>query len=173
MNLEELKRQLPLFGISEINENGYGRMITSRSCSIGYTKTFESLHKAFKEHYRCQQALLLRTFFPNIYFSVYDDSISMWVNRNNSDGEAISYKNITMKDLEKKEEIEQLEELNKSLEPIAKEPDKYFYCFNCGKVKPKTEYADFIMADTYCKECAKIPTLAKAIAQTHERGFYD
>lgn len=66
-----------------------------------------------------------------------------------------------------------LQELNKTVELAHTNPKEYFYCTNCGQTKPRSEYADFVMAASYCKECAKIPDVAEAIKESHKRGFYD
>jgi len=66
-----------------------------------------------------------------------------------------------------------LEELNELVAPAHNEPDKFFYCTECGQVKPKEEFEAGVFAGYYCKECAKKPEVVKLIAQSHERGFYD
>ena len=65
------------------------------------------------------------------------------------------------------------DELNEKVKPVHLNPKEFFQCTECGEVKPRSEYEDFVMAADYCKECAKIPEVAKLITESHKRGFYD
>lgn len=66
-----------------------------------------------------------------------------------------------------------LQELNKRVEPAHTQPSEYFYCSECGEVKPNSEYADFVMAANFCKVCAKKKPIANLIKESKKRGFYD
>lgn len=66
-----------------------------------------------------------------------------------------------------------LDELNKTAEIVHLEPDKYFYCTECCKVKPMDEFEENVLAGWYCKECAKKPNVANLIKESHKKGFYD
>lgn len=124
----------------------------------------ELIYKSAKE--------LLMGAFPNLYFYISPTGkLTSWVRTSDGrDGAGIQMKyEIHVGSIIWR----YLEELNEYVAPVHNEPDKYFYCTECGKVKTKEEFADSVFAGYYCKECAKIPEVAKAITESHKRGFYD
>ena len=113
--------------------------------------------------------------FEHLYFYVSPTGkLSYWV-RNSEGGDGTGIRE------EQKINVGQilfhqwryLQELNKKVALAHTNPKEYFYCTHCGETKPRSEYEDFVMAADYCKECAKIPEVAKAITESHKRGFYD
>jgi len=124
--------------------------------------------------YDCQKAIhdKLTEQYPYLLFYIDNDlDISAWVKVNGHCGSAIKLKKYQRSTAGFRDSF--WEELNEKVKPVATEPDKYFQCTECGRVLPKEEYADFVMAADYCKDCAKKPDVAASIAESHTRGFYD
>lgn len=64
--------------------------------------------------------------------------------------------------------------LNKEVEKIINEPDKYFWCTECGKVQPKENLHSNVFAGYYCNDCYNNKEdVRKLVARSNERGFYD
>lgn len=95
--------------------------------------------------------------YPNLFIS--SDARAVWVLRDGRDGEAMGFGTFVTKDFVK---------LNKEARLALQEG--WFYCTECGKAKPRTEYAYFHFAGKYCKECAaKDPAaVRRAAAETYE-----
>lgn len=126
--------------------------------------TLENCRKAIQDK--------LTETYPYLHFYVGNDlDISAWVERNGCSGSAIIIPRYQSCSAGFREAF--WSELNEKVKLASTEPDKYFYCTECGRVLPREEYADFVMAADYCKECAKKPDVAAAIAESHTRGFYD
>jgi len=127
----------------------------------------ENLYKAVKE--------ILLNRFPNLYFYISPEGyITCWVRTfNGRDGAGIHLKYKINVNQILSHHWKYLDELNDLVEPVHQHPRDYFYCTHCGKVKSIEEYADFVMAADFCKECAKIPEVAKLIEESHKKGFYD
>ena len=127
----------------------------------------ELVYKSAKE--------LLMGAFPNLYFFISPTGkLTSWVRtKDGRDGAGIQMKYEIHVGSILCHHWRYLEELDKYVAPVHNEPDKYFYCTECGQVKPKTEFAESVFAGHYCKECAKKPEVAKLIAESHQRGFYD
>lgn len=124
-------------------------------------------------HARVKEYLMKE--FGHLYFYISPTgTLSYWVrNSKGGDGTVIIVKQEINVGQILPYQWEYLQKLNKTVEFAHTHPKGYFYCTNCGKVKPISEYEDYVMAAVYCKECAEIPEIAKEIAQSHERGFYD
>lgn len=112
--------------------------------------------------------------FPNLHFYVSPTGeLSIWVKEGGGCGAAISMKyqinvgNILF------HHWRYLQELNKLVEPVTENPREFFYCSECGEVKPIEQYADYVMAANFCKDCAKHPAIAKLIKESKKAGFYD
>lgn len=127
----------------------------------------ESLYKAIKE--------ILLDRFPHLYFYISPEGyISCWVRTlRGDDGAGIHLKYKINVGQMLWYHWEYLDELNDSVEQAHLHPSEYFYCTECGRVLPKEEFEENVFAGYYCKECAKKPGIAKLIAKSHERGFYD
>lgn len=113
--------------------------------------------------------------FEHLYFYIAPDGyLSCWVRTtDNRDGAAIKLKYKINAGQIICHQWDYLHELNEKVKPVHLNPKEFFQCTECGEVKPRSEYEDFVMAADYCKECAKIPEVAKAITESHRRGFYD
>lgn len=113
--------------------------------------------------------------FPNLYFYISPTGeLASWVRcSNGKDGTGINMKYKINVGLILFHEWRYLQELNKKVKLAHTNPKEYFQCTECGEVKPRSEYGDFVMAADYCKDCAKKPDVAKLIAESHKRGFYD
>ena len=130
-------------------------------------KIMDSAYSQIKE--------ILMNVYPNLYFYISPTgNLSCWVRtQEDRDGAGIEMKqNIHAGSISMLQE-KYLEELNELVAPVYNEPDKFFYCTECGQVKPKAEYAESVFAGYYCKECAKKPAVARLIEESHQRGFYD
>lgn len=118
---------------------------------------------------------ILMEHYKNLYFYISPKGkLTAWVRtQEGRDGAGIQMKyNINVGQILVHQE-RYLNELNKEIEPVHKQPDKYFYCTECGKVKPKEEFEDSVFAGCYCKECAKKPEIDALIKESHTAGFYD
>lgn len=127
----------------------------------------ELVYKSAKE--------LLMGAFPNLYFFVSPTGkLTSWVRtKDGRDGAGIQMKYEIYVGSILCHQWRYLEELNEYVAPVHNEPDKYFFCTECGQVKPREEFEDSVFAGYYCKECAKKPEVAKLIVKSHQRGFYD
>lgn len=66
------------------------------------------------------------------------------------------------------------DELNKKVQKIIDNPDKYFYCTNCNQIKPKTELKDNVFSGYYCTDCyEKDVGVRNLVNESHTKGFYD
>lgn len=127
----------------------------------------ELVYKAAKE--------LLMGAFPNLYFFVSPTGkLTSWVRtKDGRDGAGIQMKYEIHVGSILCHHWRYLEELNEYVTPVHNEPDKYFYCTECGRVQKIEQFEHSVFAGYYCKECAKKPEVAKLIAESHTRGFYD
>ena len=127
----------------------------------------ESIYKVAKE--------LLMGAFPNLYFYISPTGkLTSWVRTTDGrEGAGIQMKYDIHVGSIMCHHWRCLEELNELVAPVRNEPDKYFYCTECGKVKSREEFGENVFAGYYCKECAKKPEVARLIAESHTRGFYD
>lgn len=113
--------------------------------------------------------------YPNLYFYISPiGNITCWVRTTEGkDGTGIKLPyNINVGQI-LFHQWRYLQELNKKVALVRDNPKEFFYCTECGEVKPVSEYEDFVMAANYCKECAKKPDIANLIAESHKAGFYD
>lgn len=135
---------------------------------------YKTIDKIMTKAYEKVKKYLMQE-FPHLYFYISPTGyLSCWVRRfNDCDGAAIQLKHQINVGLLLPYQIKYLQELNKKVECVHTQPQEYFYCINCGKVKTMNEYADYVMAATYCKECAKEPEIAKLIAESKEQGYYE
>ena len=141
--------------------------------------SFEQLSEHIREIIEDARVKLARIFkeeFPNLFFYVspYNGDIACWVSTlSGRDGAAVKLdEKINIHRLHK-QSYTYLEDLNRRVESAVFESDKYFYCTNCGKVLPREKYGDYVMAAQYCEECAKKPSIAFLIDESHKPGFYD
>lgn len=112
--------------------------------------------------------------YPYLYFYVGNEgAVSAWVRTpDGRDGAGITFdRPITVSNLDFHSNY--LKELNEKVKLACIDSCNYFYCSECGEVKPKEEFADFVMASLYCKDCAEKPLIATMIAESHKKGFYD
>ena len=118
---------------------------------------------------------ILMDAYPNLYFYISPTgNLSCWVRtQEGRDGAGIEMQQKINAGSILVHQEEYLEKLNELVAPVHNEPDKYFFCTECGQVKPREEFEDSVFAGYYCKECAKKPEVAKLIAESHTRGFYD
>jgi hypothetical protein len=57
---------------------------------------------------------------------------------------------------------------------IIAEPDKFFWCTNCGKVHPIENFQDSVFAGHYCKDCYNNnKDIQDVVKQSKQNGFYD
>lgn len=116
---------------------------------------------------------MLNEEFPYLVFYINSDNkISLWVRGKDGYSEAAIEVEKTYCDLGFFN-YEYFSGLNQKMKLVSKEPDKYFYCTECGRVLDKEDFAENVFAGYYCKECAKKPEIAKLIEMSHEVGFYD
>ena len=135
-----------------------------------YRKLQEEINTVFN---KIKEFLMSK--YENLYFYITPSGkLTVWVrNKEGKDGAGINTK-FEMNVCEMFHlHWEYLESLNKEIESVHKEPDKYFYCTECGKVKEIKEFADSVLAGYYCKECAEKPAVAALIAESKKAGFYD
>lgn len=130
-------------------------------------KIMDSAYSQIKE--------ILMDVYPNLYFYISPTgNLSCWVRtQEGRDGAGIEMQQKINAGSILVHQEEYLEKLNELVAPVHNEPDKFFYCTECGQVKPREEFEDSVFAGYYCKECAKKPEVAKLIAESHTRGFYD
>ena len=115
-------------------------------------KLLEKELQSLREKYEKKVKEVLMGRYPYLYFYISPTgNISVWVRIDGKDGSGISTDSINLYTFDE----DYFDELNQKVKKASLEPDKYFYCTNCGKVKPKIEYQDFVMAADYCKECAE------------------
>lgn len=112
---------------------------------------------------------LLKEEYPYLHFYLSEDGkINAWIKE---EGTAIklpiylNYHNLI--------DTEELEKANFAAQQVIENPDKWFYCTECGTLCSIEEYADFVFAARFCKECAKKPRIAEAIAESKQKGFYE
>lgn len=132
--------------------------------------TFNEISEKIRE--KIKQELM--TEYPYLYFYVGANGvIGAWVRTpDGRDGAGIMFNHpITVSNI--KFHSDYLRELNEKVKPACIDSCNYFYCSECGEVKPKEEFSDFVMAALYCKECAQKPVIATMIAESHKKGFYD
>lgn len=132
------------------------------------SKKFGHIHDDIKQ--------MLMEEYPNLYFYICPSGkLTTWIRTpKGKDGAGIHMKLSINVGQILSHEVQYLEELNKKVEPVHKEPDKYFYCTECGRVLPKEELADVVFAGYYCKDCEKNnPEVASLIKESHKKGFYD
>ena len=117
----------------------------------------------------------LMSIFDNLYFHILPNGIiSAWVKTlQNRDGAAIKLEKRIQLGYISYGDWQYLTGLNKKVELARLQPHKYFYCSECGEVKPREEFADSVFATVYCCECAKKPEVAKVIEESKVSGFYD
>ena len=134
-------------------------------------KTIETIMQ--KAHTEVKDYLM--KVFPNLYFFISPTgNLSCWIRTQaGGDGTGIILKHSINVGEIMFHQWRELQELNKLVEPVRTSPKDFFYCTECGQVKPRSEYEDFVMAADYCKECAKNPQIAKLIEESHKAGFYD
>ena len=127
----------------------------------------DELHKEIKD--------ILMEKYNNLYFFITPTgNLTAWVRTpEGKDGAGIEMKHIINVGSILPHHEKYLDELNEYVAPVHNEPDKYFYCTECGQVKPKEEFADSVFAGYYCKDCANKPQIAKLIKESHTQGFYD
>lgn len=130
-------------------------------------KIMDSAYSQIKE--------MLMDVYPNLYFYISPTgNLSCWVRtQEGRDGAGIEMKQKINAGSILVHQEEYLEKLNELVEPVHTQPDKFFYCTECGQVKPREEFEESVFAGYYCKECAKKPAIAKLIKESHQRGFYD
>lgn len=118
---------------------------------------------------------LLMDTFPYLYFYVSPThAVHCWVRtKGGQDGAGIQLKYSINASFIPPFHLEYLKQLNAKVKSVYLEPEKYFYCTECGEVKPMEEFSENVFAGYYCKECAKKPEIAKIIEESHKRGFYD
>lgn len=117
---------------------------------------------------------LLKQQYPYLHIYVSPDGeINLWVEVNGRSAMAIIPQRKRYIGKLLYSDMEYLEELNEKVKPVSLEPDKYFYCTECGEVKEWTELQDNVFAGYYCKECAKNPQIDALIKASYEKGFYD
>lgn len=57
---------------------------------------------------------------------------------------------------------------------IIAEPDKYFWCTECGKIHPIEDYKDSVFAGYYCKDCYNNnKDIQEIVKKSKQNGFYD
>ena len=133
-------------------------------------KLLEKELQSLREKYEKKVKELLMGRYPYLYFYISPTgNISVWVRIDGKDGSGISTDSINLYTFD---EVF-FDELNQKVKKASLEPDKYFYCTNCGKVKPKSEYQDFVMAADYCKECAEKSDIKSLIQESKRKNFYD
>lgn len=118
-------------------------------------------------------AKLLDLQFPNLHFYISPrNEVSVWLkDKRFGCGAAVVLE-------DKNKHLDMFDEdyfdfLNKQVALAVTQPDKYFYCTECGRVLNIEQFEHSVFAGYYCKECAEKPEIAKLIAQSKERGFYD
>lgn len=131
------------------------------------TTIMSMAHKSIKE--------LLMHQFPNLYFYISPTgNISCWIKTSEGrDGIGISMAHKINVGQILYHHWKYLAELNDEVEIVRMNPKEYFYCTECGKVKPKSEFEDSVFAGWYCRECAKKPEIKALIEESHQKGFYD
>lgn len=130
-------------------------------------KVMSAAHAQVKEY--------LMKEFEHLYFYISPTGIlSCWVRTSNDrDGAGINLEHQINVGQILFHQWRYLQELNKKVELAHTKSREYFYCTECGEVKPMNEFADSVMAGIYCKECAKKPDIAALIEESHKEGFYD
>ena len=133
-----------------------------------------TISKIIQKAYDQIKEILMNT-YPNLYFYISPTgNVTCWVRTpDGRDGAGIS---MEMKINAGQIYVHQeryLNELNDLVEPVHTQPDKFFYCTECGKVKPKSEFKENVFAGYYCIDCAKKPTVAALLEESHKAGFYD
>ena len=113
--------------------------------------------------------------FSNLYFSISPTGyLSCWVKTlSGEDGAGINLNQKINVGQILYQHWKYLTELNDEIEIVRINPEKYFFCTECGKVKPKSEFKDSVFAGWYCRECAKKPEIAALIEESNRKGFYD
>lgn len=132
------------------------------------------IEEQLNEIYKAAKELLMGA-FPNLYFYISPTGkLTSWVRTpDGRDGAGIQMKYEIHIGSILVHHWRYLEELNKQVEQVHTQPDKFFYCTECGQVKPREEFEHNVFAGYYCKDCAKKPEVAKLIEESKQRGFYD
>lgn len=136
--------------------------------------TNKTISKIMDDAYKKIKEILMGQ-FPNLYFYISPiGNLSCWVKTSEGrDGAGINMNQKINVGQILYHHWKYLTELNNEVEIVRINPKEYFYCTECGKVKPKSEFEDSVFAGWYCKECAKKPDIKSLIDESHQKGFYD
>jgi len=163
--LERLQNMYPLFTFTEEHDglrvsaknsslwvkcNDFGIIPHEAEIRLNNEHMVKSLNRAFRNQY------------PDLYISVYANkdgiTLSVWVNRNDDDAEAIGCIDIVSPKLR-----ETLSEWQK--EAAQSKVDGWFFCSGHLRAEPKTKYGFFYFASRYCKQFGiENPKIAKEAA---------
>ena len=101
------------------------------------------------EHCKKHVATQLKVQYPNLHTSLYigraDILVSVWVDRNDRDAEAIGH--VQLYDPNFKDIMTHWEQ-----EAALAKQDGFFFCSGHRKAEPKSEYGYFHFAGSYCKQ---------------------
>jgi len=138
------------------------------------SEVLKSIEKIQEKAHNNIKDMLIRQ-FPNLYFYVSPKGfLSVWAKtKEGRDGAGVTIRpQINVGQILSHQWV-LLTKLDKEIEIVRKQPKDYFFCTECGQVKPMSEFEENVFAGYYCKECAKKPEIANIINESHKRGFYD
>jgi len=143
-----LKEKFPLFRYEDHGNHVTVFVDTSSSMGVyngeitpGHLLNFE------REHARLEARKKWNDKYPNLFFHIDAYTLqptSLYVLRDGRDGEAISGCHFPMQEYE-------LTHLNEQA-GLALQPDMFF-CTDCWKAYPRSEFGFFHFAGNYCKKC--------------------
>ena len=160
--LAELQAKFPLIGFSRD-----GKYVKAQLSQSSYTYVDNLDEKMLSRLADAQSVLEIKKFwhdkYPGIYFYVGEkdrEPSFTWVCRNGRDAESTGYEWNELKP--------KIEEVNQ--ECLKANQPGWFYCSECRKAYPKSEYGYFYFTDTRCKKCvAENPAwLKRAKAETYD-----
>ena len=160
---------------SEGNMIKYDYSAPYRQITYDTKEDYELVHSFTKQLQPVYNSIVKQTesWLPNLIISVSPEGeLNLWVKSKRH--EAIKLPQVYNVGQLLVHQVKFLLWVNREVDKIIAEPDKYFWCTKCSKVHPIDNLKDNVFSGYYCKDCYNNnPEVQRLIELSYEPGFYN